>query len=806
MSRRRVLAVVLVLAVLLAAALLWAVKLLYDGRPQRSGEATVPELTAPVSVRWDAQGVPYVEAASVADLAAAQGWLHANDRMAQMELGRRLAAGRLAELVGSRALPLDITHRQLRFRRAAEQMWRACGGETRIWLEGYARGVNAWLAERDGELPPDLVLLGGLAFAPEPWHPVDSLSFVLLMGNDLSFWNGRPEEERFRWLAAFGPERTRELLGGEAHVPEEIAALARREPPPTGAPRPGEAPRPTGALADGAPGGSPGSNNWILGPGRTRSGAPLVANDPHLPLQLPGTWYQVMLRAPGFQVAGVSLPGVPGVVIGRGVHLAWALTNVMLDDHDLFFEQVEEGPDGAPRVRRGDRWVPVEVERERLAVRGGEPVELELRHTGHGPLLPADPGRGLPERSLAWTLYGATDPLAPFLALARAETLEQALPALASYHGPAQNLAVAADDGRFLWTVLGRLPARRRGDGRLPSPGWSADYGWDGLRPHAENPVIADPPGDLLVTANARVLPASHPLAMTADYDTPHRADRLRQLLAARGGWSVDEVARIQSGVTSLYARQVVAALVEVLDGEPPASLPPDTQEDARRALDLLRRWDGRMADAAPGAALYAVVERRLGEEIFADEVAHHGVEGLANGARVLRAVTGELSAQWLDDLRTPEREGRPEIFVRVLAGAWREALGRWGTDPAAWSYEALHTLTLNHPLGSVPLVGRLYDRGPFPTPGSDTTVAAFGARWRDGVLDVVHGPSMRWVTDLAHPDATVLVLPAGQAGHPLDDHYDDQTATYLAGRTFPFPWSGEGIDEVTVSRLRLVP
>jgi penicillin G amidase len=802
MSRRRKLfaalaaAVVLVAAVVAAAGWWWA----RGGRPQRAGEAPITGLSAPLAVRWDAHGVPYVEAASEEDLAAALGWLHANDRMTQMELGRRLAAGRISELVGAAAVEVDAESRRLRFRAGAERLWRDAGADSRRWLVAYARGVNAWLAQRGGDLPSGLRLLGGPGFRPEPWTPVDSLSFVFLMGQDLSFWGGRPEEERFRWLAALGEERLRDLLGGDLHVPEEIRALAAAAAPPAlagGATAEGAA---AGGPAIGnAGGGSPGSNNWALAGARTASGAPLLANDPHLPLALPGTWYLVHLRAPGFEVAGFTLPGVPGVVIGRGRTVAWAFTNVMLDDHDLFFEEVETAPDGGRRVRRGDGWRPVETRREPIAVDGGEAVDLEVAWTDRGPLLPADPEAGLPARSLAWTLYGGGDPLAAFLALARAETLEQALSGVAPYTGPAQNLVVAHPDGRIAWTVLGRVPERRRGDGRLPAPGWSPDYGWSGLRPRAANPTIVAPPEGLLVTANARVAPDDHPFAMTAEYDTAHRAERIRRRLAARGGWDVAATAELQTDVVSLWAREV---LVPAL-----AALPEDLEASAARARDLFGAWDGTMAAGRPAAALFPFFERSFRGAVWGDEEEAFGVAGLADRERILWVLDGTMSEAWLDDVATADAvETKGEIVARALAAAWRDAAAAMGDDPAGWDYEELHQLTLAHPLGRAPLLGRFFDRGPFPIPGSATTVAAFGARWAGERQRVTYGPSMRWIVDLGDPDGAVAVLPAGQSGHPFDDHYDDHVDAYRAGRLFPFPWTAAAIERQAVSRLALVP
>ena len=454
------------------------------------------------------------------------------------------------------------------------------------------------------------MLLGGRGFRPEPWRPQDSLAFVMLMANDLSFWNGRPEEVHFRWLRELGVARTLDLAGGPRHVPEAILALATaaEEVEHPEDQELGDDERDVegdgeggveGVGDDGSgPAGSPGSNNWALGGGRTASGAPLVANDPHLPFRLPGTWYQALLRAPGYAVAGMTLPGVPGVVIGRNADLAWALTNVMLDDHDLYFEDMETAADGSRRVRRGDGWRAVEVRRETIAIAGGGSEELELLSTDRGPLLPADAARGLPPRSLAWTLYetDGADPMAAFLALGRAATLDAVRAGIGGYVGPAQNLVVGQRDGGLLWTILGRLPVRRGGDGWLPSPGWQARYGWDGLLPAADNPEIRDPADGLLVTANNRIAPADDPRGIQADYDSDHRARRIRQRLTARAGWTVADMAGVQTDVTDLYALDVVAAAL--------AGLPPAAAGAGRRGSRARRRPAARLGRSHAGRSV----------------------------------------------------------------------------------------------------------------------------------------------------------------------------------------------------------
>ena len=761
-----------------------------SGMPRRSGQAALAGLESPATARFNDWGVPHVTASTAVDLATAMGYLHANDRLVQLELGRRLTSGRLAEVVGPAALPSDRYFRSLGMPRHAAALLEAAPAESRAMLEAYARGVNAWLRERRSDLPPELRLLG---IQPEPWEPIHSFYFQLQMAHELSFWQGRPEEYRYEWLRAYGRERLADLLGEpDLVIAESIAAMAEEWVPPAVNAADG-APHSDRLLAVGPLFGSPGSNNWALGGSRTASGRPLVANDPHLPLSLPGFWYQVVLRAPDYEAAGMTLPGFPFVVIGRGEQLAWALTNVMLDDHDIFFERLSD--DGS-RVQRGDSWLPLETVEEHINVAGAETVTQTVRYSDIGVVFEADDERGLPARSMAWTGAMPADLPAAFLRLARSTSVDELVGHLDSYVAPAQNLVAADRANGLVYTAIGRVPARHGSDGRLPSPAWDVEYAWGGLLPQADNPTMLRPDADLIITANHDIRPgteASLTAPFTADFDTPHRAQRIRQLLERRDGWTADDMQSMQSDIYSQYALELVRLLRDDYTG------------DASTAYEMLAAWDGSMAMNGAGALLL-MLDRELTAATFGDEARAHGLRPIGGRAELLRILQGDLSETWFDDVGTPELETRQDVAVGALERAWREAATRWGARPDDWNYADIHHLWLRNPVGTVPVIGAWFDRGPIPLPGSATTVAAFGGFWADGIQNVSYGPSMRWVADLDDPDRSLAVLPTGQSGHPADRHYDDQLAGYLAGALRPIHWSERAIAANTVSTLRLQP
>jgi penicillin amidase len=770
------LALVPPIALALGGALLWWSRC---GRPQRDGEARVAGLGERCTVRFDGFGVPHVSAASARDLACALGWLHANDRMGQMELARRRAAGRLSELVGERALDADREMRRLRLRRAAERCLGALAPESRALLDAYAAGVNAWLDERGGDLPPDLILLRA---APEPWTAADSLSVMALMWHMLAYSAWR-EEQRFEWLVALGPDATRDLLGerGREFDSEVIElALHARE----------ERERRETDDRERAPGG--GSNNWAVAAERTRDGHALVANDPHLSIAIPGIWYEAQLRAPDYEAAGVTLPGLPMVVIGQGPECAWGFTNTELDVCDLAFERGDP-----PRaVERNGALVPTAREVETIRVRGGGALEIALYETDVGPLLEAE--GDLPARSLRWAAYTPFDPIAPFAALARARSQREVDAAVARYVGPSQNVAGATRADGIFFAVMGKVPEREGYDGRMPAAAWTERARWSGWREYERNPRASQPECGLVATANHDPrISAAYDIPYRGDFATPHRVRRILDVVGARGDWEVESLAAVQTDLASLFAGEVLDA----------CSAAAPALGDARWWA-ALGAWDRAMELEGP-SALYACFERELRGAVFGDELEQAGASRpvLPDSDRMLlAALRGELALDWIDDVRTPERETLAQIVARAGSRAWQTCVERWGEDPARWRWGELHRWRPAHPLASAPILGRYFARGPFGVPGSATTIRVFSGGWNGGGFDVVHGASVRFVADVVEPDRSRIALPVGQSGHAFDAHFDDQIELYLAGGTRAIAWSEDAIESAASSRLVLTP
>lgn len=763
--------------------------------PPREGTVAVPGLRAPVTVRFDARGVPHIVAEHEADLFLAQGYVTARDRLFQMDLTRRAAAGRLAEVFGPSLLDTDRWFRTLTLRRAAEASLAAQPPEVRAVLEAYAAGVNAYIEEatRAGRLPPEFALL---RYRPEPWRPEDTLSIGKLMAWELG---GNWEQEVWNYLAArrAGADRLPELLPSYPEdAPTIVAALAE------------EGLRADGLLARIRPGGEDlGSNNWVLSGRRTASGKPLLANDPHLRIGLPGIWYQVhlALASGDLDVIGATFPGVPGVVIGHNRHVAWGFTNVGADVQDLYAERPH--PSDPYLFEYDGRYERATVYREEIRVRGrAEPVPLEVVVTRHGPLIHGVLDAGGGERpdvplALRWTalMSPATEPAA-ILGMNRARDWREFREALRYFQAPPQNVVFGSADGTIAYRAQGLIPIRRRGDGLLPVPGWTSQYEWSGFIPFEQLPEVVNPPEGFIATANHRVAGEDYPYLISATWAPPYRAARIREVLAGASGWGVREMQALQTDAANLQARALLPALLPAARRGLEAA--GGATEPERRALALLEAWDRVDRADSGGAAVWHAFYRQLiadllvpvtGEDLFRRMPAARQVAD-----RLLLQAAGGRMPSWLRD----------RDLDALAAGALRAAaadLARLlGPRPERWRWGDLHRVTFAHPLASVPALAPLLNVGPFTVDGSAVAVLATGFSHADGFA-VTSGPAWRQVVDLADPAGNSWDVAApGQSGHRLSPHYADQAGPWVRGEYGPMLMRPDDLAGAPV--LRLVP
>jgi len=736
-------------------------------------EARLGGLADPVEIAMDERGIPHIDARAASDLWFAQGYVHARDRFFQMELGRRKAAGRLSEIFGETTLASDRTMRTLRIAATARRQATDLDEPTRAVLERYADGVNAALKQYGRWVAPELWMLG---VKPLRWTVEDSLSIGLLLELQ-STWAMGEEIKRSVEMAHLGRETALGLWGW---TPRD----ARRWIPPVKFPG-----RPPGDGDAILPPFMGGSNNWAIAPQRTATGRPLLANDPHLGVSVPGTWYAVDLRAPGIHVAGVSIAGIPGVLIGHNGRVAWGMTMSMMDDQDLYVltpdaDRTRELIDGA--------WIPLRTIAETIDVRWRrEPETLTVRVSRHGPIVRDTFDSTL---ALAWTAYEGPSALEAFLRMARADDVEAVAAAWTDVPSPSMNLVAADVDGHILHQVVGRRPRRLRGAGRLPAPGSDSAWMWKGLVEFDRNPRVLDPKEGWVATAN-------HDLFGEGDFDRretfpgdfapPWRVRRIRSRLAAETGWDVGKCLGLQGDLRSGRAVAVLKALW------------PDLERHDGPTARALLGWDGRMEADRPEPLLYSRLVLELVREIGRDEAVEHGLERpIFDAERVLRLLAGGLPDRWWDDVRTERIEDRDLIVSRCL-----DRVDASGPSPENWG--KVHRVDFSHPLRDMPVIGSLLacanPRAPIGLPGDGTTLDV--SCWDpDRPYDVTVIPSMRFVADVGDWDRSILVLPLGQSGRPWSSHVVDQLGDWLGVRGRTLPFSREAVEARTRAVLELLP
>ncbi|MDP6849301.1 MAG: penicillin acylase family protein [Planctomycetota bacterium] len=761
----------------------WLQKALHRGLPVRSGNLTVEGIHEPVSISYDNWGVPAIRAQNQRDLAFALGWVHANDRMEQMELSRLAAQGRLSEALGSSLVKTDQSLRHFRIPHTTKRLPEVASHDSKEWLLAYAEGVNTWLAQRKEDLPPFYQLTG---WEPEPWEPKDSAGIPLMMALLLSRGFGPAEEQRFLNLKGLGKEKYLDLWG-DTHIPDGILDY----------PTPNAKNKTNSRLSESAHG----SNQWAVAPSHTSTGGALVANDPHLGLQLPSRWYQVLLRTPDFQVAGMSFPGAPGIVIGHNENIAWSFTNSQLDDNDLYLERFN---DDRTAVLRGEKWEPIQTATEQIHIKGEKPLEITLRSTSRGPILPENKELGFPERTFVWTAYTDCDFTHAFLGFARSKTMKEAHDAAKSFLAPSQNILIANKNGDLLHAWTGQLPKRAKGDGKIPSPGWDLDYEWKGLWPAGEGAFRWNSQSGSLATANHDTRPEDWKSRIQGDFGQKYRHQQIQNRLEERDDWNATLLSEVHLDTFDGWALDICLAIEEQL-----ADRPPDPSSDAGKALRALSSWDKRM-EKKGASALFRLLRVHLPQVLFGDDDELDNLPKMAGFFRrphTLAAVRGELDAAWYDNRKTEEKiETLEHNLILALEKSWQDGFAHWGEDVSTWDYGSFHTLELRHPLSKTPLIGKWWSRGPFEVAGSPETISVMAGPWENEKEQVVAGASFRMVCDTANWDNSLLILPGGQSGHPADPHYDDQIQLMISGGNRPFLWEDSSLDAAKVSEVQLMP
>jgi penicillin G amidase len=791
----------LVLLLLIAAAtsVLWLRSVTNAALPQLDGAVHLAGLSAPVTVRRDAHGVPHIDAGTEEDLFLAQGYVTAQDRLWQMDVLRRSANGELAEVLGRSLVKHDLTQRVFQFRNTARRIYARLDPADRARLDAYARGVNLFIEQHASSLPPEFSLLG---YKPKPWTGADSLSIgVTMMAQTLDdHWDVK--------LA-------REQIAAKLHDPKLEAGLypvgSWRDHPPTGqvvdltqphpvrpssgnedddddrtqtllSPR--EDVRALHALLEGSACEDcvPGSNEWVIAGKHTASGKPLLANDMHLSLTVPNIWYMADLRGPGFHTTGVTLVGVPFVVAGHNEHVAWGYTALYADVQDLYVEKL----DGRGNYQDVDgSWKPLGIDHETISVRGKPDTTVDLQSTAHGPLLNPIFAREKRPLALKWTIYDSTLNTLPLYQLDTAASCADVSEALKTWATPTLNVVYDDDQGHIAYHAVGRIPLRPAGLVGVPIA--DTAHEWQGYIPFDDLPNAADPPSGFLATANARVTTDKSPYPLTLEWADPYRTERIYKVLEGRDGLTPKDMLSLETDVYSEVDQELGHRFAYAIDHAAGAD------ERLRKAADLMRSWDGWLTTDSAAASIVTRARQALRSMLLEPKLGDLADQYQWSESNfALEEIVMHGSAEWL-----PHGFKDWDSFLTAAVRRGMEE-GKAPRDVSRWTYGSWHVIDLEHPLaGFLPIVGRIAGTGPQPLSGDTVTVKQAGRAF---------GPSQRFTMNWHDVDSSTENIVLGESGNPLSPYFRDQWDDYYKGTTFSMPFSDVAIAAQTLHTLRLLP
>ena len=786
--------------------------------PQLDGTLTIPGFTAPVEILRDKYGIPHIYAQNRADLFRAQGFIHAQDRRWQMEQNRRIARGTLAEVYGEAALEADRFSRTVGFWRAAEAELATLDAETRQVLDWYAEGVNAYVTARPRRFGAEFNLL---RIQPEPWTALDTLGYTKVIGWTLSH-NWDAELTRLRLFSQLGDVAAAEL---EPNTPAANPAVMEG----VGSERLMRLQQTAGLLLNqydqlkswlGAAAEGVGSNAWVLAPKASLNRRPLLCNDPHLAVQIPGIWYELHLSAPDFEVSGVSFTGTPGVMIGHNADIAWGITNGMVDVQDLYIERPH--PDDPTLFAQEDEWATATVIEEVINVRRSQPHVEQVVITAHGPLITgllkgagsrkqtSDPAAVVP-LALRWTGHEPGQNVQAILQLNQARNWTEFSDALADWATPPQNVLYADDHGNIGYRLVGKVPKRAQNLGIVPAPGWDSNFSWHDYIAYDELPQLYNPPSGKIVSTNNKIVGDDYPYFLGVEFAPGWRAARLETMINKKERLTIRDMEEMQLDTHSNYA-EALTPWITLLNSEEPWE---------KAALDALRKWNYRMEPESEAALVFHYTVIELLELVFGDKLgetklgyfgAGRSALFLANGflwraeARLLELLNDFEHSYWYVDAKSGRQRTREELLQEALASAVKKIRETVGDSMRRWDWGRAHQVRYVHPLGSARLLKNTFNRGPLPVGGDATTInfARHIPQLPLGMVQVT--ASYRQIFEVGSWDRAQSILNVGQSGHPLSDHYDDQIMMWKEGNYHPMPWSREAVEKAAVYRLRVEP
>jgi len=739
----------------------------YRSMPKIKGNIFLSGLETDVEIIKDSWGVPHIFAQNEKDLFFACGYVHAQERMWQMEITRRAGKGELSEIFGRKTLERDRFIRTLDLKEAAQRDYEKLSSKMKNLILSYSAGVNSWMNSRKLNWPPEFLLLG---YRPQPWSPLDSLIVKEVMALLLCV-DYQSEILRAKLVKELGAQKALQILEEGIAAPYlEIEDVPLSE-------LPMQLP-------------FQGSNNWVLAGSRTESGKPLLANDPHLEISLPPTWYEIHLICPGLNAVGVSIPGVPLVMIGHNKSVAWGITNSRVDVQDLYVEKLNPSRD---MYWDNNEWKPLFTKEERIKIRGEkEPERIEVSWTERGPVVSSVLSENEKHLSLSWTIYDGGRAMESFYLLNKAQNWQEFVDALKLFDAPSLNFVYADKEGNIGYYLSGKIPIRAEGAALFPYPAWKEEGKWQGYLKEEEKPNFYNPKSGLIVTANNKIIPDNFPYYIGFEWEAPFREERIRELILQLEKHSVETMKVIQNDVFSKKGELFLPYIEEIKIAE----------GQSKEALDILKSWDLRLSSGKE-AALYKIFVDFFHEEVFKDDLGedYERFDLLFKSKRagLLRILSDPLSV-WFDKKETQAVETREEIIKISLEKAYMWLEKQYGSVDG-WDWMKINSFRFQHALGEVPLL-RFLNRGPYPLGGDAYTVKLSSS----SSLIKNLGVSYRQIVDLSDFRNSVCVLSSGESGHFLDRFYDNQISLWLEGQYHPMLFDPADIGEKGAGILILKP
>jgi len=804
--KRVLLIIVVVIVVLVIVGGVGGYWFITKSHPQIDGTLRVAGLKSKVEIVRDPMGIPHIYADNADDLFFAEGYVQAQDRLWQMEYNRRIGHGTLSDMFGAATIKTDRFLRTMGLGRAARADVAAMNDSDKRPLQAFANGVNAFIDTHGDNLPLEFTILG---FKPARWEIVDTIVWGKVMAYTLS---GNYDAELLRASIAekLGAAKVKELMplypaSGPFTIPPEAksySSLITNDQSPVatisiGTPNLQEIAAINASL--GLRDEGVGSNNWVIDGSKSATGKPILANDPHLGIQMPSIWYEVGLHcvlqtdACPYNVAGYTFPGVPGVIVGHNDRIAWGVTNVGPDVQDLFIEEIN--PQNPNQYKFNGKWEEMQVVEEPIKVKGVVSETLKIQVTRHGPIMTPVLGSGVTKPlALQWTALRERSRLfESVMMIDRAKNWNDFRNALKLWDVPSQNFVYADVDGNIGYQMPGNVPIRAKGDGTVPVPG-TGEYEWTGYIPFDELPFVYNPPTHFVATANQAVVPPTYKYWITADWAAPYREQRIVDLLKAKDKLSIDDIKAVQGDVYSIPLAQLQKSVVAL---KPEGSL-------QQRAMDQVKAWDGKLTTESVGGTILEATYQRLFTNIFSTQMDtsllgdYRGVGDYHR--RVVLALLEDPNNAWWG------KEGRDAVLQKSFAEGMDWLKSQFGDTPTDWTWGRLHTATFAHPLGSVQPLNLLFNAGPVAAPGGVNTVFATSFKVVNNKYDVSSVSSMRMIVDLPNFANSLQTHTTGQSGQPLNKHYSDMVPLWRDVQYAPFYFDRAALDKVREGVLVLQP